>query len=53
MVWEVEFTDEFGEWWDSLSEEEQAAIGALVEQHGPHLRRPTVAEIRAPSTTRR
>lgn len=26
MAWEVEFTDEFGEWWDSLSEEEQESI---------------------------
>jgi hypothetical protein len=23
MAWEVEFTDEFGEWWDGLTEDAQ------------------------------
>lgn len=49
MAWEVEYTDEFGEWWEMLSEDEQVAIAArlaLLEQHGPNLRRPTVGEIK-------
>jgi len=40
MEWEVEYTDEFGEWWDSLSESEQedvAAVVELLEQKGPQL----------------
>lgn len=31
MEWEVEYTDEFGDWWDSLSEAEQIDIAAVVE----------------------
>ncbi len=48
MSWEVEFTDQFGEWWENLSEEEQEAIAAVVEilqEHGPGLRRPLVGPI--------
>lgn len=43
MQWEVEFTDEFETWWNSLSEEEQEEIAAkveLLEEHGPNLGRP-------------
>src|SRR5450631_1338990 len=43
MVWEVEFTDEFEDWWHSLSEGEQAEIDAkvdLLQEHGPLLPRP-------------
>ena len=43
MSWEVEFTDEFEAWWETLSEEEQDAIDAaieLVEERGPALGRP-------------
>jgi hypothetical protein len=43
MAWEVEFTDEFEVWWDSLSEEELEEIAAkvdLLEEHGPTLPRP-------------
>jgi len=42
-MWEVEYTDEFGVWWDSLDEEEQVAVAANVEllrQLGPQLPRP-------------
>lgn len=28
MVWDVEYTDEFGEWWQSLSESEQESMAA-------------------------
>jgi len=40
MVWEVEYTNEFGEWWNSLSDSEQEDVDArvkLLEQHGPQL----------------
>jgi hypothetical protein len=43
MAWEVEFTDEFAEWWDSLDEEEQEDVGASVKvlrERGPTLGRP-------------
>ncbi len=30
MVWEVEFTDEFEDWWHSLSISEQEAVAATV-----------------------
>ena len=43
MAWEVEFTDEFGAWWNSLTTEEQEEINAkveLLEEHGPTLPRP-------------
>jgi hypothetical protein len=48
MAWEVEFTDEFGRWWDTLAEDEQEAIAAVVEilqERGPGLRRPLVGGI--------
>jgi hypothetical protein len=44
-VWEVEFTDRFGEWWDTLTMSEQQSIDAAVgvlEQRGPGLGRPLV-----------
>ena len=40
MSWEVEYTDEFGEWWDKLSEREQDNVTAIVEllmEQGPRL----------------
>lgn len=43
MAWEVEFTDEFGEWWNSLSPEEQESVNAsvrLLQEKGPALGRP-------------
>lgn len=43
MPWEVEYTDEFGEWWRSLSVKEQEATGVAVqelEERGPALGRP-------------
>lgn len=47
-VWEVEFTDEFGEWWETLSLEQQAEVSKrvnLLQQKGPALGRPTVDTI--------
>lgn len=40
MAWEVEFTDEFGDWWNKLEETEQIKIDAAVrmlEKYGPDL----------------
>jgi len=40
MTCEVEFTDEFGDWWFDLSEGEQDSVAAkvqLLEQLGPQL----------------
>ena len=31
MTWEVEYTDEFETWWDSLTEAEQMSVAATVE----------------------
>ncbi len=43
MEWEVEFTDEFGGWWDALSADEQDSVNysvRLLQEHGPNLKRP-------------
>ena len=40
MIWSVEYTNEFGEWWDSLSVAEQESVAAsvgLLERLGPDL----------------
>jgi hypothetical protein len=40
MEWEVEYADEFGSWWDSLSVSEQESVAAkvkLLEEFGPSL----------------
>jgi hypothetical protein len=40
LSWNVEFTDEFGDWWSCLSEEEQDdvdAVVSLLESKGPSL----------------
>jgi hypothetical protein len=40
MTWEVEYTDEFGQWWSGLSEEAQISLAAsvrLLEEKGPNL----------------
>lgn len=45
MAWEIEFTDEFEGWWDSLSQAEQEDVGAsvmLLRERGPSLGRPHV-----------
>jgi hypothetical protein len=42
-MWQVEYTDEFGAWWEALSEAEQVALDAsvrLLEHFGPCLSRP-------------
>lgn len=40
MTWDVEYTDEFEEWWNVISLEEQESIAAsvqLLESRGPQL----------------
>ncbi len=52
MAWEVEFTDQFEDWWTELSEADQdkiaAAVNVLADQ-GPNLKRPLVGKIEATS----
>jgi hypothetical protein len=31
MPWDVEYTDEFGDWWASLTQDEQASLAASVQ----------------------
>lgn len=43
MSCEVEYTDEFEEWWNEISEDEQDSVAAkvqLLEQLGPQLSHP-------------
>jgi hypothetical protein len=50
MAWEVEYTDEFAQWWVTLSEQEQTAVGAFVrqlEELGPNLPFPYSSDVRA------
>jgi hypothetical protein len=49
-MWSVEYTDEFGEWWDSLTGAEQENVSAsveLLEQYGPRLPFPHSSRIYA------
>jgi hypothetical protein len=42
-MWDVEFTDEFGRWWDGLTPAEQEDVAAaerLLEARGPALPHP-------------
>ncbi len=43
MAWDVEYTDEFEDWWVALSESTQEDIDShvrLLEERGPHLEYP-------------
>ncbi len=47
-MWEVEVTDQFIEWWGTLSVDQQAALEVRVEllaESGPSLGRPAVERI--------
>ena len=40
MSWDVEYTNEFGDWWTELAESEQedvATVGELLMEYGPGL----------------
>lgn len=42
-MWDVEYTDEFGQWWETLTEDEQESLAVGVEllrTLGPSLPRP-------------
>jgi hypothetical protein len=48
-MWEVEFTDEFEEWWDSLDPDEQESIAVsvtLLQKKGPSLPFPYSSGVR-------
>ena len=48
-MWEVEYTNEFGEWWGTLTTGQQEALTdrvVLLGEKGPSLRRPTVGTIK-------
>lgn len=48
-MWDVEVTDQFEQWWDTLSVEEQESIEAaveLLEERGPGLGRPLVDTVK-------
>lgn len=43
MNWDIEYTDDFGDWWGNLLESERESITAVVgllENDGPNLRYP-------------
>lgn len=45
VPWEVEYTDQFGAWWETLSEDDQERVAiavAVLEEQGPGLGRPWV-----------
>ena len=49
MLWEVEYTGEFGRWRQGLSEGQQDAVAARVEllmEHRPNLLYPHSSDIR-------
>jgi hypothetical protein len=48
-MWEVEYTDEFGEWWETLGEVEQDAVTfsvGLLQSEGPSLKFPHSTDVR-------
>ena len=49
-MWEVEYTDEFGDWWDTLTAIQRNAIDGRVRvlaASGPALGRPLVGIIKS------
>jgi hypothetical protein len=50
MAWDVEFTDEFGDWWSLLTDEEQDDVAhaiRVLQENGPMLGRPHVDSIKS------
>jgi len=55
VAWEVEFSDEFGRWWDSLTAVEQKSVDfsvSLLQQAGPTLRMPHSSGVQTSRHTR-
>ncbi|MDZ5434687.1 type II toxin-antitoxin system RelE/ParE family toxin [Pseudomonas fluorescens] len=49
MGWDIEYTDQFGVWWEGLDAQEQASVSAsvdLLEFFGPGLRFPHSSDIK-------
>lgn len=49
MVWDIEYTDEFGDWWGDLDAREQSSVSASVDLlglFGPGLRYPHSSDIK-------
>jgi hypothetical protein len=49
VLWEVEFTDEFGTWWSALDEDEQESVATtvrLLQAKGPALPFPHSSDLR-------
>ena len=49
-VWDVEYTAEFGQWWETMDEDERESIVAgvkLLRQMGPLLGRPYADTVKA------
>ena len=49
MEWNVEYTDEFGEWWNSLTELQQEDVGAAahyLSKNGVRLGHPQSSQIK-------
>jgi hypothetical protein len=47
-VWEIEVTDQFDEWWSTLTDEQREAVTDRVDvlaERGPDLGRPVVDRI--------
>ena len=50
VAYEVEYTDEFGDWWKGLDESAQESLTAsvgLLEEQGPHLGYPHSSHIKS------
>ena len=50
MAWDIEYTDEFEQWWNGLDPEEQESIDASVElliRFGPALPRPYADHVKS------
>lgn len=53
MRWEIEYTNEFAEWWDTLNEAEQESVDGVVrllEEKGPQLGFPYSSDIKGADT---
>ncbi len=49
MAWDVEITDQFEEWWDELTEQQQESISAIVgilKDQGPDLPYPYSSDVK-------